>query len=173
MATGTGDIPSAVTRAAARRGVALKAVGLDLSPEILSEAARVSNGPLEFVRGDARSLPFGDSTFDVVSLCLALHHFDPPDAVRVLKEMWRVARAGIVVIDLRRSSLAFAAVWVLANTIARNRVTRHDGPLSVLRAYTPGEVLDLAMRAGITSPRVSGHGPARLILTADKPGHGR
>jgi SAM-dependent methyltransferase len=173
VATGSGDIPLAVAADAARRGISLRVTGLDRSGEILREAHRVSGGWLSLVEGDARKLSFPDEAFDVVSLCLALHHFDAEDAVNVLREMWRVARQGLVVVDLRRNALALAGVWVLTRTIARNRLTQHDGPLSVRRAYVPSEVRELALHAGIPDPVVGVHGPARLTLVARKPGHGR
>lgn len=168
VATGSADIPLAVAQVASGSGIVLRVTGLDVSPDILSEADRFSDGSVDLVLADARSLPFRDCEFDVVSLCLALHHFDPADAVSVLEEMWRVARRGIAVVDLRRGVLGFAGVWLLTHTIARSPLTRHDGPLSVLRAYTPAEVSEFARRAGISSPAIRTHGPARLTLVACK-----
>ena len=173
VATGSADVPVAAIRAAARRGIKLTAVGLDSSGDILHEAGQVTGGSVDLVLADARKLPFQDNCFDVASLCLALHHFDPPDAAAVLGEMWRVACRGVVVVDLRRGPLGLAGVWLLTRTIARNRLTRHDGPLSVRRAYTPAEVRELAAQAGIPESIVTVHGPGRLTLVARKHGHGR
>ncbi|HEV2106940.1 MAG TPA: hypothetical protein VGR16_01610, partial [Thermomicrobiales bacterium] len=39
----------------------------------------------------------------------------------------------------------------------RNRLTRNDAPLSVLRAYTPDELGGLLRRAGIDDARISTH----------------
>ena len=38
----------------------------------------------------------------------------------------------------------------MTHTVARGRYTRHDGPLSVRRAYTPAELVDLLGQAGLT-----------------------
>lgn len=172
VATGSADIPLAVVQAGRRRNLSPAVTGLDINPDILIAAELVAGSMVKLVRGDARNLPFADGSFDVVTLCLALHHFDPHDAVRVLGEMWRVARAGIVVVDLRRTAPAYAGVWLLTRTIARNRLTQHDGPLSVLRAYTVPEVGRLARDAGIEAPDVRPRGPARLTLVARKDRHG-
>lgn len=123
---------------------------------------------MTLIRGDARRLPFADGAFDAVSLCLALHHFDPDEAAVVLREMQRVARSAMVVIDLHRNVAAYAGVWLLTRTMARNRLTKHDGPLSVLRAYTVPEVRELARVAGIPGAHVRWHAPARLSLVARK-----
>jgi hypothetical protein len=69
-----------------------------------------------------------------------------------------------VVCDLRRSALAFAGAWLWSRT-SRNRLTRHDAPLSVRRAYTPAEALALARDAGWRDPRVQGEAFYRMTLT--------
>lgn len=168
VATGSADIPLAAVARARSRGQSLLATGLDSSEEILREADRHCQGRVELVLGDARSLPFNAHSYDVVTSSLALHHFNPEEARAVLAEMWRVARRGILVVDLARSYPAYWGTWIATRVIARNRVTRRDGPLSVLRAYTPGELLELARAAGIGEPRVSVHPLFRQILIAGK-----
>lgn len=168
VATGSGDIPLAAKQRAERLGIALRATGIDVSPDVLAEARRVAGSSVELIEGDARALPFEDSSFDVVSLCLALHHFDPKDAITVLAEMWRVARVGIAVVDLRRGLLPYAGVWLLCRAVTRNRLTQHDGPLSVLRAYTPSEVEELSAAARLMSSSVRARGLGRLTLVAMK-----
>ena len=49
---------------------------------------------------------------------------------------------------------AYALVWLATRVLARNRMSRHDGPLSVLRAYTPQEVRALCARAGLAGVRI-------------------
>jgi hypothetical protein len=56
--------------------------------------------------------------------------------------------------DLTRSRLAFFATWLYARLTTRSRLTRHDAPLSVRRAYRPAEALALAREAGWRAPRV-------------------
>jgi hypothetical protein len=65
---------------------------------------------------------------------------------------------------LRRSPVAFAAAWVWSRAASRNRLTRHDAPLSVRRAYTPGEVRSLARCAGWRAPRVTAQPFFRMLL---------
>ena len=72
----------------------------------------------------------------------------------LLRELRRVARIAPVVGDLDRSPLALAATALYARRVARSRLTRHDAPLSVRRAYTPAEALRLARAAGWRAPRV-------------------
>ncbi|GAC1324198.1 MAG: class I SAM-dependent methyltransferase [Chloroflexota bacterium] len=175
VATGSADIPLAFARWSRERSIDVEIVGLDLYDEVLDEARRYVNGaPIRLLQGDARHLPFGPESFDVVTCCLALHHFAPREAERVLAEMWRVARTAIVVIDLTRGHAAHAGAWLATRSIARNRLTRHDGPLSVMRSYTPDEMARLAQHAGIGTGTVRRHLFSRQSLVALKgPSHAR
>ena len=151
LATGSADIPLAIVRWARARGRTVRVVASDASPPILDAAARrVAREPaIRLARQDARAVPFPDRSFDVVLCSLALHHFPPDDAVAVLREMDRLARRGFIVNDLARGRLGYAGAWVASRLTTRNRLTRHDAPLSVLRAYTPLEFEGLLDQAGV------------------------
>ena len=163
---GSADIARALLAAARRKGLRLEIVALDRSPTALAVAAeRTPNEPaIRFLRADAPSLPFVDGAFDVVTCNLALHHFEPPEAVELLKEMRRVARDTPLVCDLRRSYAGYAAALVFAAIFGSNRLTRHDAPLSVRRAYTEKEALQLATRAGWRAPRTKRYPFFRMVL---------
>jgi ubiquinone/menaquinone biosynthesis C-methylase UbiE len=170
VATGSADIPVGLWERAARINMSLEITGLDASTEVLTDARKIAARiPIRLVQADARALPWPPDSFDVVLCCLALHHFDPRDARQVLREMWRTCRRGIVVTDLTRGYVSLAATWLVTRTLARNRVTRHDGPLSVLRAYTPAELRQMAAESGIVGADVRRHSFFRQVLVARKP----
>ncbi len=156
VGTGCADVPHAIVRDGRRRGIDVRATCLDRSEQILAIARRrtAADERLTFVLGFGERLPFEDAAFDVVTCTLALHHFEPPAARDVLRELRRVARRTPLVGDLARSAAAFAGTWIWANVMSRNRLTRHDAPLSVRRAYTPSEALQLARDAGWRAPQV-------------------
>jgi len=168
VATGSADIPLHMLRHASQRGIRIHIVGLDSSPGILAVARDLSGGSVELMQGDARSLPLPAASFDIVTCCLALHHFNPDEAIQVLREMWRVSRDRVVVADLTRSYPALIGAWLSTHTIARNRVTRHDALLSVRRAYTPPELAALAERAALENIRVRRYPFFRQALTASR-----
>lgn len=101
------------------------------------------------VRADATALPFRPGAVDVVTASLLLHHLEPAAAARSLAEMRATARLGVVINDLLRSRLTLALVWLVTRLFTRHRFARHDGPLSVRRAYSPDELRSLAARAGL------------------------
>ena len=154
VGTGAADIPLALLERARRDGRRLHVTGIDARPEVVAAATarrprlRSTTG-LELHLGDGRSLPYDAGAFDVAHTSMVVHHLEPDDAVRLLAEMRRVARTGIVVNDLVRGRLAWLGAWILAHGLTMNRFTRHDAPLSVRRAYTETELSDLLGRAGL------------------------
>jgi ubiquinone/menaquinone biosynthesis C-methylase UbiE len=81
------------------------------------------------VQGNALDLPFPDASVDIVSCCLFLHHLEPSEIVCFLAEAQRVARVAVIINDLERTALHY-----------RSRISKHDGPASVRRAYTRREL---------------------------------
>jgi 2-polyprenyl-3-methyl-5-hydroxy-6-metoxy-1,4-benzoquinol methylase len=171
VGTGSADLTLRSVRWGRWRGYRLRVLATDAHPRTARFArAHVAAEPdIEVGVADALALPFGDHQFDFVLCSTTLHHFDAAEAVRVLREMERVAARGLVVNDLRRSALALAGARLLAATAWRaSQFTRHDGPLSVRKAFTPGELRALAQQAGLRGVRVRGHVPWRLSLTLDR-----
>lgn len=171
VATGSGDLPLALSKWARRAGLVARVTATDLHPATLAAArAYTAAEPNVQVRSaDALDLPFEDDSFDLAMCHTALHHFDDHDAVRVLRELDRVARYGLVVTDLSRSGPALLGARLLAATVwRRHPVTRHDGPRSVRAAFTGRELRELAARAGLEGAKVSGHPVFRLALVVDR-----
>ena len=152
---GSADVPAALVSAARDRGTSLHVTCLDSSDQMLAIAQARANGerPMRFVQGDGTALPFPDRSFDVVTCNLALHHFDPPSAIKLLGEMRRVAFMTPIINDLRRALGGYVGALLLSRLFSRNRFTRHDAPLSSRRAYTPEEACDLARAAGWRNPK--------------------
>ncbi|MGA3036089.1 MAG: methyltransferase domain-containing protein [Vulcanimicrobiaceae bacterium] len=152
---GAADIPRALLVRAQRHGRTLAITCLDRSEQMLAIARRLDGeGNFRFVRGEGDALPFADGAFDVAMCSLTLHHVEGSAAVGFLRELRRVSRITPIVCDLRRSPLAYAATWTQVHVFSRNRLTRHDAPASVLRAYTPAEAVGLAREAGWRAPSV-------------------
>lgn len=159
VGTGSGDIPRAVARAARRRGVTVRPVGIDRSPV----AARVAQTTgLATAVSDGGSLPLASRSVDFVVLSQVLHHLPPAVAARWIRELTRVARRAVILADLRRSRVAMAAMWVVSFPLGLHPVTRRDAVLSLQRGYTDAELEALLREAGVQT-RVVRHPIARLV----------
>lgn len=167
VATGIADIPLCLLKWGRRRGFDLSLVGVDVNPCMVDLARRrTARAPeIQIELADARALPFADAAFDIALCNLALHHLDDAGAVRLLQEMQRVSRLGWIVTDLERHQGAYWAARVLARLIWRSPLTRHDGPLSVLRSFTPAEADELVQASGVQAA-VHRHFPFRLAVVS-------
>jgi len=146
----------------------LRAVGLDLHPRMTESIIEESEqfAEISSVRGDALQLPFADAEFDYVICSLFTHHLLDDQVVQVLREMSRVAKRRIFVIDLHRHPVAYFLYTTLGKIVLHNRLLRHDGALSILRSFKSYELLELAERAGLRDFWVQRHFPYRLVLSA-------
>lgn len=166
VATASADVPRAIAAWARRRQVQMRIAALDASRDIL-ELARYgidAYPEITLVRGDALALPVPDRAFDVVICGLALHHFAGDQAVRVLQEIDRVARFGFIVNDILRTWSAYLGAWLDTRLLSRNRLARHDGPLSVLRSFTIEEFREMVRDAGLSDVEILTHPMFRAVL---------
>jgi ubiquinone/menaquinone biosynthesis C-methylase UbiE len=169
VGTGGADMPAYVVDYLRSRGVRAECVAVDKSPNFLALASErlAGRNDIRLQVADATALPFGDGSFDLAMLNLALHHFDGASAVQVLRELARVART-VIVNDLRRSRIAWAFARFVFPLFTHNRFTLHDGPMSVLRSYTPKEARELACEAGWTAVEVRKHPGYRMALVGGR-----
>jgi ubiquinone/menaquinone biosynthesis C-methylase UbiE len=157
IATGSADIPRALIRAARAgrfgTGRRLEITAVDNHPMVLALARRWTLPDLypeiRVKEADAFALPSPDGAFDIALCSLAFHHFGYDRCVFLLREMERLTIHGFIVNDLVRDRVACSLIWVLTRLVGANRLTRHDAPLSVLRAFTPTEYRQMLREAGI------------------------
>jgi ubiquinone/menaquinone biosynthesis C-methylase UbiE len=145
VAAGDGFVPQTLQQHFAQLGLRLHVTLLDRAASHLPR-----NGGMGAVSADALILPFQDSSFDVVSSSLFVHHLSPDQVVKFLCEVLRVCRVAVVVNDLVRHPLHLA-IAVAGAPLYRSRLTRHDAPASVRQAYTVQEMRDLFEQVGAAS----------------------
>jgi SAM-dependent methyltransferase len=170
VGTGAGDLVALISEWAGGRNTPIRIVALDLSAAVVDEVrARTRSRPgIKAVQADGLRLPFPDGTFDLVHLSMTLHHMDGPDLVPLLIETARVARGRVLVGELERCVPNYLGALLLAATLwRRNPITRHDGPLSVRRAFTAHELRALGSAAGLQSVSVHRHPFYRLMLRGE------
>ena len=159
VGAGAADIPVTLVRWARRAGRRIRVFALDRNSATLTYARGYAAAypEITLVQGDALALPVAPGSVDVVISAMTLHHLRPEEATRYLGEIDAAARLGWVVNDLVRGRTAHRLVWLVTRLCSRSAMARYDGPLSVLRSYTPSEVAALCEKAGLLDVRVVHH----------------
>ena len=172
VGTGGADIPADLLRTWGYAWPRPEVTAIDSRPEVLAAAAELrpdlgERRGLTLAVGDGRGLAYPDDAFHIAHSSLVVHHLEPDQAVAFLRELGRVASIGVIVNDLTRATVHWLAARAIGRVCTGNPYTRHDGPLSVRRAYTPAEMRDLLERAGLRPTRTTrgflGH---RFAITA-------
>lgn len=145
VAGGTGDVVLNVSEELSDK--------VQVRATILDRALTHMNGTREkFTRvaGDALCLPFASASFDLVSCNLFLHHLEPEQIAVFFNEALRVARLAVIASDIRRNRFHWIAAHI-GKLRYRSRLTRHDAPVSIRRAYTIAEARSMAQNSKASS----------------------
>lgn len=168
LGAGSGELLRVAATWARQTNRQFRGTGLELNERmaesILEESKRFAE--ITSVRGDALRLPFDEAQFDYVICSLFTHHLLDEQVVQALREMSRVAKRRIFVIDLHRHPVPYFLYTTLGKLVLHNRLVRHDGALSILRGFKSDELLELAQRAELRDIWVEHHFPSRLVLSA-------
>lgn len=143
IAAGSGYVPRSARDSLAQQNIRLQITLLDRAASHVGQS--LVNGDSAVV-ADACRLPFHDSSFDLVSSNLFLHHLAPDELVECVRESLRVCRRAVLINDLIRHPAHLGLVYA-GMPLYRSRLTRHDAPASVRQAYTQEEMLALLRRS--------------------------
>lgn len=141
-------------------------VGLDLNSISSTMTHEWSGDHPEIVsiQGDALRLPFSDGAFDYAISSLFFHHLTDEQIIVALREMSRVGRRGIVVIDLNRDPIAYISYKIFCFVFRISPLVRHDGSLSIKKGFLPIELEQLAAKAGLQDGSAKNCSPGRVVL---------
>ena len=160
VAAGSGYVQEIVRQRQGARGLRLEVTLLDRAPSHLSNGNRA-------VVANALALPFRDESFDLVSCTLFAHHLGPHEFLQFIVEALRVCRVAVLINDIVRHPLHLALVYA-GLPLFRSRITRHDGPVSVRRAYTPEEMRTFLAQSTAARTELHRHHLFRMGVTAWK-----
>jgi ubiquinone/menaquinone biosynthesis C-methylase UbiE len=166
LATGSADHPIRLAELACKLNRKVHITAVDSNP-IMLEIARERTGRYPNIvveQHDIQNLNFPSKSYDIVLCSLAIHHFSRTDAVHILKEMNRLSRVGFIVNDLNRSWVAAWTAKLYTHLTTRNPMTLFDTYVFVLRGFTPRELREMAVEAGIKKFTIKREPIFRLLL---------
>jgi hypothetical protein len=162
VASGEGFIPQTLQMEFEQSGSRLNVTLLD---RVLTHLPK--NGSMPKLAGDAFHLPFRDSSFDLVSSSLFVHHLAPQEVSAFAIEALRVCRVAVLVHDLIRHPLHLALAYA-GTPLYRSRITRNDAPASVWQAYTVEEMRSCFQNAPAVRIEIQRHFLFRMGVIAWK-----
>jgi demethylmenaquinone methyltransferase/2-methoxy-6-polyprenyl-1,4-benzoquinol methylase len=165
LCTGTGDL---AIRVANKSNDKTEIIGYDYSVPMLDiakeKAGKAEVDNIEFLHGDAASMPFSDGYFDTIGIAFAFRNltYKNHDAAKFLAEISRVLKPGgrFVIVEssqpkgsLLRALFRFYTrriVYPLGSRISGNKAAYKYLSNSVINYYTPEEVCDLLKPYGFS-----------------------
>ena len=169
VASGHGDMLRAIASWARRRGLAARLTGIDLSPASApaARAATPRTMPIAYETADVfayRPTPAPD--FIVSSLFT--HHLADAEVVAFLRWMEANAAHGWFVNDLHRHPVPYHGFQLLSTLAGWHPFVRHDGPVSIARAFSPADWAALLRQAEVPAS-VRWRLPFRLCVSRLRP----
>lgn len=151
IGAGSGDVNRRLLKWADQQGIELAIQLVDVTEEACAEAKLFfQNEPrVKVRRGDLFALDEGCA--DIVTGTQFLHHFAEEELPEATASMLKASRLGIVINDIHRHWIAWAAVWLTTRMISTNRYVLNDGPLSVAKGFRAKDWNRLGQSLGIAA----------------------
>jgi ubiquinone/menaquinone biosynthesis C-methylase UbiE len=150
---GSGDIIRDIATHLDKAGRVYQITGVDINPDTINLAAKRSmNFPhVKFENLNVWSEEIKKLRADVVMSSMFCHHFDDKELVELVKRMFDLAGMVVIINDLHRHPLAFHAIKYITAAFSKSHLVKYDAPLSVARALTKKEWIDILAKAQITN----------------------
>jgi len=146
----------------------LSITGVDLNPWS-KHSAELAGATL--IRHETASIfDFeADCPIDIIICSLFTHHLDDEQIVDYLRWVDTRAQQGWFINDLHRHQVPYYFIKFATHFFSRNRLIKHDAPVSVARSFTATDWRRLLATAGIGEhARVEWYFPFRLCVSCRK-----
>ncbi len=156
LGCGGGGILKLIRRLLDKKKIEGVLTGIDANPNVVKFA--LSQTPasclIQYETLNIFSDEFKARKFDIVTGTLFFHHFTTEQLVGFLKQLKSQVSLGLIINDIHRHWLSYYLIKWLTQLFSRSRMVRHDAPLSVLRAFTKNELLEILHQSGIGHFRI-------------------
>lgn len=152
LGCGSGDVLRYIARWARANQYHVKLTGVDQNADAVKYLQEKCNVYPEItgITADYEDYLMATDDIDIVHCGLFCHHLDDAKLAQLFRFLKTSSCQGIVINDLQRNPLAYCGVWLLTRLLNGSALSKHDGPVSVLRAFKREEITSLIQRAGLS-----------------------
>jgi len=150
---GDGAMLRSIAIFARQRSISVTLIGIDINPKSIALAKeRSQNFPeLSFQVQDVFKLKDTHQEIDIITSTLTMHHFTDAEIIKFLGQFLKLANLGVVINDLQRSKIAYRLFQAYSSLFMRSAMARHDGLISIERAFTKNDLLSFTSKLGVQS----------------------
>lgn len=151
LGCGSGDSMKYMARWAKSNGYQLRFTGVDKNPDAISFLKEHCKDypEIDGVACDYRDFLKAGSNADIIYCSLFCHHLNNEELAELLDDLKKYTQTGFVFNDLHRSGLAYYGVYLITHLLNGSKLSKNDGPISVLRAFKAKELHELLQKAQI------------------------
>jgi len=170
VGSGSGDMLRRLDGWARPRGYKLDLVGVDLNHWSTITARQLTHAATNVRFATTNIFDYRpEAPIDIVISSLFTHHLDDTSLVNFLSWMETQTRIGWFINDLLRHPISYYFFKQASPLFGFHYFVRHDGPVSIARAFRPADWQGLLASAKISEAGIKNHFPFRLCVSRIKP----
>ena len=143
---GNGDMLRVLAKYGYKNNFNFKLIGVDANLHTIDYAEKLSTDyyNIEYFSMNIFEEQFVELKYDIVLCTLTLHHFNNDKILELLKILYQNSKLAIVINDLHRSKIAYFLFQMISIIFNLNKMTKHDGLVSILRGFKKSELIDFS-----------------------------
>jgi ubiquinone/menaquinone biosynthesis C-methylase UbiE len=171
IGSGGGDTLRAIAKWFRKKNKQASLIGIDWNDVMTKYAQEHSKAysEISFRTIDIFSRQLDSEKADIVTCSLFCHHFEHNNLVELIKRMNELANKSVIINDLHRHWLAYYSIKILTSVFSKTYVVKNDAPLSVARALTRKEWIQVMQDAGISNYSIKWKWAFRWLIIINKP----
>jgi 2-polyprenyl-3-methyl-5-hydroxy-6-metoxy-1,4-benzoquinol methylase len=153
LGCGGGDLLRTINQWAIAKGITVELIGIDANQFMIDYAVKRSHDypAIRYLQLDIFSPEFERLQFDIVTINSICHHFDDTSIIALLRKITLQTHFAIIINDLHRHWISYFSFKCISRIFRFSQLAKHDGALSILRAFQKQELANLLDSANIKS----------------------
>ncbi len=166
LGCGGGDILRTVAAWADKKSLKCRLTGIDANPASVHFAEQKSRQypNIDYQVINVFSPDFQKQQFDIILLSTVCHHFSDQELIQLFTQLKNQARVAIIISDLHRHWFAYYATQILTRIINSSFLEKHDGPLSVRKAFKYHELKTLLRESEMSAHQIKWRWAFRWLI---------